>query len=165
MPEEKISLSEGSETDYTVLWKRKDLLRISLNPYIASMSLKLNGETIVAHIEVHLPPNLGYQDEGNNFVLCATDDNDYGTWRVLEITNSPFIPKPVYPIGADMQTLERVIKMGNTVDIYQKQIKNNVEEEIASLLNKAFEYYNRGKLKQEEILETFTVDDDVGFGI
>ena len=46
IPEEKIFLSKGSDTNYTLIWNKKDLLRLTINEVIFSSEIKIEGAKI-----------------------------------------------------------------------------------------------------------------------
>mgnify|MGYP001564507683 FL=1 len=110
-------------------------------------------------------------NEGTCFVLCIneSDSGDYGQWKVLENTYSPFMQSPgVYPLAAEYSQLQNLERQGNAIGQFQYTIKDGVAEEIETTIAKAFEYYNQSKQKETQAdseEDVFLSDnDDVGFG-
>lgn len=154
MPEEKITLSMGNETDYTLIWRKVDLLNLSINPEIHIGNLVIGDNKIVVHANMSFRVSSN-QDEGINFILCAEDDEDYGTWKVLEVHHHALVNRPQHPLIADWQILSRLAKFENAMDVYTKTIRDDVELEFRSIIQKAFEYYENQRLKENTPRENF----------
>ena len=143
-PQEKMLLSKGSNTNYTLIWKGQDLIRFVFNPHLSSMQLKIRGNELAAYGYAELVH--GNEGEGINFILTGTDiNNSYGEWKILEVTGSPLVPnRPHYSVAVEMGLVERISKLGNAMDVWQHQVKDitNLTEEITLLVNKSLEYLN-----------------------
>ncbi|MDO8570561.1 MAG: serine/threonine-protein kinase [Candidatus Daviesbacteria bacterium] len=141
LPEEKPWLSKGTENDYTLIWGGKDLVRFHFDPTVFEANLIINGQYITAYGYAEILKST-QKDEGINFILVKNTDDDYGTWKALEITFSVFIGRLIYPLAVEYQILAQVAKQGNAIGNYQYTSRADVKEEIQKVIQKALEYLN-----------------------
>jgi len=141
-PQEKVLLSKGTETDYTLIWKGADLIRFRFNPHLFSMKLTIGGNKLSAYGYAKILN--GHKNEGLNFILVDLDESDsYGTWKALEVTGSPLVPnQPHYSVAVELEVIERISKLGNAMDIWQHTVREikDFNEEIINLIKKSLEY-------------------------
>lgn len=157
IPEEKLWLSKGNDNDYSLIWDKKDLLRFRFNPSIFESKLKINELSIMASGYCEIVGS-SRENEGINFILSKGNNPDqYGTWKVLEIISSPLLPRPSYPLAVLYDVLERISKMGNTMDIFQHTVRDDIALEIKTYIQKAFEYVN----KPPDIIKDASNSDDL----
>lgn len=147
IPQEKLFLSKGTETDYTLIWRNKDLIRFSFNPHVGLSKLKIDGNNILAtgHAEILS----GQKGEGQNFILVGlSDENTYGEWKILEVRGNALAPGyPNYSVAAAMDIVERISKLGNAMDVWTHETKGitNLKEEILILIQKSMEYLDKSR--------------------
>ncbi len=139
LPEQKLSVSKGSNTDYTIIWGTKDMLRFSFNTHMYDSDIKIKGHSIPAYgyseFRVKSP-----KDEGMNYALCVSDDNEYGQWKVLEVSYNVFTNNAPYPRAVDFSVLKQLSDLGNAMGVFQCDIRDGVKEEIRTQIEKAFKY-------------------------
>lgn len=162
LPEGKLFLSKGSETSYTLIWRDKDLLRIEFNCELFDSGVVIKGLQVVALGTAQLI--MGRQYEGTNFILVQDEGNEYGVWKVLEISTSPLVPQTQYPRLADLDSLHRITQLGNTMDWITHEIRDDINEELKITISQAFSYFSNPPNPVESISDNFLSDDD-GFGI
>lgn len=168
LPEKKLFLSKGTDTDFTLIWGGKDLLRVRFNSEIYISDIALNGSKILAlgtieQVQIR-------QDEGINFILLQNDGDDYGSWKVLEINTNALVRHIQYPRVADFAILKRIASLGNAMDIITNEIRDTVDEDIKKIILQAFDYINNPRKPEELISDPLYFPDhdevieDEGFG-
>ncbi len=145
-PESKLALSQGHTYNYTLLWQDTDLLRFTINPHIGVIKLKGNAITSYVEVVFRVPSR---PNEGTCFILCINekDESDYGDWKVLENTYHPLMSSSpgVYPLSAELSQLKNLQRQGGGMGQFEFSIRDNVKEELANIIKKAFEYYNQAE--------------------
>ena len=161
LPEEKLWLSEGAKTSYTLIWGKRDLLRFEFNPGLFDSSIKIDGQNIVASASIEYA--LARQDEGMNLILVQNESDEYGTWRVLEINTSALVRHVQYPRIADSKILRRISVLGNAMDVITHSIRDDVEMEITQMISQSFELIKNPRSRDEMVSDPVYLD-DVGGG-
>lgn len=143
-PERKISISKGSGTDYTMTWGDKDLLRVHFNVDIFKSDLVLKGLNISALCNIEYP--MVSRDEGQNFILLKNDEDEYGSWKVLEVNANAVTQHIQYPRIVDFKGLRRIAKFGNAMDVLTHEISDDVDGAIKKMLIQAFDFIKNPEL-------------------
>lgn len=159
LPEEKLWLSKGSETNYTLIWGKRDLLRFDFNPEMFDSSIKIDGLNVVASGSVEYA--LARQDEGINLILVQNQEDEYGTWKVLEINTSAVVRHIQYPRVADFKILRRISILGNAMDVITHTVRDEVENEITQMISQAFEMIKNPRNGSDTVSDPLNFLDDI----
>jgi serine/threonine protein kinase len=157
LPEEKLLLSKGSDTSYTLIWAKRDLLRIDFNPELFDSGIKIDGLNVIASGAIEY--RLGRQDEGMNLILTQNEGDEYGTWKVLEVNASALVRHIQYPRIADFKILKRLSILGNAMDVITHAIRGDVEGEIKSIISQAFDLIKNPRGKDDMVSDPVYLDD------
>lgn len=159
LPEEKLWLSMGSETNYTLIWGKRDLLRLSFNPELSEAPLKIDGLNVIAVAAFEYAN--ARQDEGMNFLLVQNEGDEYGTWKVLEVNTSALVQHIQYPRIADYEVLKRISILGRTMDVITHSIRDAVDEEIKKMIFQAFDLIKNPRTGRDNVSEPLSFLDDI----
>lgn len=157
LPEEKLVLSKGSDTSYTLIWAKRDLIRIEFNPELYDSRIKIDGLNVIASGTIEY--SLARQDEGMNLILTQNEGDEYGTWKVLEINTSALVRHIQYPRIADFKILKRISVLGNAMDVITHSIRDQVEEEIKKAIFQAFDLIKNPRSQNDMISDPVYLDD------
>lgn len=157
LPEEKLLLSKGADTSYTLIWAKRDLLRIDFNPELFDSTIKINGLNIIASGAIEY--RLGRRDEGMNLILTQNEDEEYGTWKVLEVNTSALVRHIQYPRIADFKILKRLSILGNTMDVITHTIRGDVDGEIKKIISQAFDLIKNPRNRNDMDSDPLYLDD------
>jgi eukaryotic-like serine/threonine-protein kinase len=159
LPEEKLWLSKGSETDYMLIWGKRDLLRFRFNPELFDSSIKIDGLNVVASGSIEYA--LARQDEGMNLILVQSEGDEYGVWKVLDVNTSVLIPHVQYPRIADFKILKRISVLGNAMDAITHTLRDDVDNEISQMISQAFELIKSPRDRNEMVSDPLNFLDDI----
>lgn len=157
LPEEKILLSKGSDTSYTLIWRKRDLLRIEFDPELFGSTIKINGLNVIASGAIEY--RLARQDEGMNLILTQNENDEYGTWKILEVNASAVVPHIQYPRIADYKILKRISVLGNTMDVITHSVRDKVDEEIKKAIFQAFDLLKNPRSRDDMESDPIDLDD------
>ncbi len=157
LPEEKLLLSKGSDTSYTLIWAKRDLLRIDFNPELFDSRIKIDGLNVIASGAIEY--RLGRQDEGMNLILTQNEGDEYGTWKILEVNTSALVRHIQYPRIADFKILKRLSILGNAMDVITHAIRGDVEGEIKNIISQAFDLIKNPRGRDDMVSDPVYLDD------
>lgn len=141
VPENKLVLSKGSDTSYTLIYGRRDFIDLNFTQSVfRDNKCKINGKQILTFCSCKIMAPK-YQYQGKNFVCIKHSDDEYGSWQPLEIKFGALYQNPHNnPIYVDYDTLKKVIaEWIFTGSRFEGRLLSNTSEQINILINDAFE--------------------------